>query len=58
MQSLCDNYNSIKSEYSYVLEHEDKGLTLKEFNVKRWLVKVKQEIEDLMTYRTTAVIHY
>ena len=44
-------------KYSYLLEKEDKGLTLKECNMKRWLRRVGEELLDLMTYKTTCVVH-
>lgn len=55
--NLQDEFNMNYEKYSYLLEKEDIGLSLMECNMKRWLRRVGQELLDLMTYKTTCVVH-
>ena len=57
VSNLQTEYDEKYKKYSYLLEKEDKGLTLTEFNMKRWLCRKKEELSDLMLYKTTAVVH-
>ncbi len=56
--NLQTEYEKKYAEYGYLLNREDKGLTLFECNMKRWLYRVKVELSDLMMYKTTMVVHH
>ncbi len=56
LKKLQNEYKKTYEEYSYVL-NMDKDMTLKECNIRRWLIRVREEISDLLQYKTTAVVH-
>ena len=58
VSNLQAEYEKKYTEYGYLLNREDKGLSLFECNMKRWLYRVKVELSDLMMYKSTMVVHY
>lgn len=57
VEELRSQYKETGKQFGYLMTVSDIGLSLKEFNIKRWLRDAARKLEDLDTFKTTAVIH-
>ncbi len=57
VENLRAEFSENYKKYKYLLNTENKGLSLKEFNMKHWLHQKGLELLDLTTYKTTCVVH-